>query len=170
MDITATCLHYGISCYQGLNIVKNKNNGNPQAFRPDRHMTNFVLSSHHLDMPLFDFHELLGCMKHLIAIDEGWFPNCDEPGQIYTRFCHISTDKTLGVRTPSSTKLYAILNPTLLKNRNLTVKCSDHVHKNWPLGHGQFTVSGNLGPLVPYVSEAKRNGFDDVLWLLDDFV
>lgn len=31
-------------------------------------------------------------------------------------------------------------------------------------------MSGNLGPLVPYVSDAKRNGFDDVLWCLDDFV
>ena len=31
-------------------------------------------------------------------------------------------------------------------------------------------MSGNLGPLVPYVSEAKINGFDDVLWLLDDYV
>jgi branched-subunit amino acid aminotransferase/4-amino-4-deoxychorismate lyase len=58
----------------------------------------------------------------------------------------------------------------MLKNRNLAVKCSDNVYKNWPLGHGQYTVSGNLGALVPYVSEAKRNGFDDVLWLLDDFV
>lgn len=74
------------------------------------------------------------------------------------------------MKTPNSTKLIAILNPTLLKNKNLAVKCSDNIHKNWPLGHGQYTVSGNLGPLVPYVSEAKKNGFDDVLWLLDDFV
>lgn len=133
-------------------------------------MTNFVQSTHHLDMPLFDMHELLGCIKHLAHIDKSWFPNFDEPGQMYTRFCHISTDKTLGVRTPSSTRIFAMLNPTLLKNKNLSVKCSDNVHKNWPLGHGQYTVSGNLGPLVPYVYEAKRNGFDDVLWLLDDFV
>jgi branched-chain amino acid aminotransferase len=47
------------------------------------------------------------------------------------------------------------------------VKCSKDVNKNWPLGHGQYRLSGNLGPLVPYVSDAKLNGFDDVLWLLD---
>jgi branched-chain amino acid aminotransferase len=50
------------------------------------------------------------------------------------------------------------------------VKCSQGVFKNWPLGHGQYTVSGNLGPLVPYVSDAKANGFDDYLWLLDDYI
>ena len=42
--------------------------------------------------------------------------------------------------------------------------------KNWPLGHGSFRISGNLGPLVPAVSDAKSNGFDDVLWLLDDYI
>ena len=44
------------------------------------------------------------------------------------------------------------------------------VNKNWPLGHGEFRLSGNLGPLVPIVADAKNNGFDDVLWLLDDYV
>jgi len=27
-----------------------------------------------------------------------------------------------------------------------------------------------MGPLVPAVTDAKNNGFDDVLWLLDDYV
>lgn len=27
-----------------------------------------------------------------------------------------------------------------------------------------------MGPLVPYVADAKSNGFDDVLWLLDDYI
>jgi branched-subunit amino acid aminotransferase/4-amino-4-deoxychorismate lyase len=122
-------------------------------------------------MPLFDTNELLGCVKRLTHIDEEWLPkkNLGE-NQLYVRFNHFSTDPTLGVKTPHSTKIIAILNPTSLKHKNLSVKCSDNVHKNWPLGHGQYTLSGNLGPLVPYVSEAKLNGFDDVLWLLDDFV
>jgi branched-subunit amino acid aminotransferase/4-amino-4-deoxychorismate lyase len=29
IDVTATSLHYGISCYEGLNIVKNKKTGQP---------------------------------------------------------------------------------------------------------------------------------------------
>ena len=31
-------------------------------------------------------------------------------------------------------------------------------------------LAGNLGPLVPAVTDAKNNGFDDVLWLLDDYI
>ncbi len=49
---------------------------------------------------------------------------------------HISTDDMLGVKSPKFTKLYAILNPTTLRNKSLKVKCAFDVFKNWPLGHG----------------------------------
>ena len=105
-----------------------------------------------------------------MKIDKEWFPHLDDPGQLYLRLCHISTDPVMGVKTPSSTKMFAMLNPTTLRTKNLSLKCSDGANKNWPLGHGQYTLSGNLGALVPYVADAKLNGFDDVLWLLDDYV
>lgn len=42
--------------------------------------------------------------------------------------------------------------------------------KNWPLGHGGYRVASNFGPLVPTITDAKNNGFDDVLWSLDGFI
>lgn len=63
-----------------------------------------------------------------------------------------------------------MLNPVLLNQKSISLKCSYNVNKNWPLGHGQYRVSGNLGPLMPSVTDAKMNGFDDVLWLLDDYI
>ena len=86
------------------------------------------------------------------------------------RMCHVSTDEALGVATPSQSKIFAFMSPMLMKNKNLQVKCSDGVNKNYPLGHGQYTLAGNYGPLVPSVSDAKMSGYDDVLWLLDDNV
>ena len=83
---------------------------------------------------------------------------------------HASTDEVLGVRTSQMSKILCFLCPAFMKNKNLSVKCSDGVNKNWPLGHGQYTLGGNLGPLVPSITEAKNNGFDDVLWLLDEYV
>jgi branched-chain amino acid aminotransferase len=106
-----------------------------------------------------------------VKIDKNWFP--DEPtniGQLYLRMCHISTDEALGVATPKRSKIFCMMSPMLMKNKRLAVKCSDGVNKNWPLGHGQYTLSGNLGALVPTVQDAKENGFDDVLWLLDENV
>jgi len=105
----------------------------------------------------------------LLGLDREWMDWFDEPDQFYTRLMHISTSATLGVRTPTDTKIIAVLNPIQVKQRPISLKCSTQA-KNWPLGHGSFRISGNMGPLVPYVSDAKNNGFDDVLWLLDDYI
>ena len=85
---------------------------------------------------------------------------------------HISTDKTLGVRTPQNTKIVAICTPVLVGTNNnpLSLKCSVDVKRNWPLGHGRYRIAGNYGPILPTITDAKDNGFDDVLWLLDDYV
>ncbi len=76
----------------------------------------------------------------------------------------------LGIRSPSKSKIIGIINPTSIKPKKLKVKCSKDVFKNWPLGHGSFRVGGNVGPLTPIIAEAKQNGFDDVLWLLDGYI
>jgi branched-chain amino acid aminotransferase len=121
-------------------------------------------------MPSFDRNELINCLKKLVVMDKEWITWMGEPEQFYTRLMHFSTDKTLGVRSPQNTKIVAFINPIQRKVNSLTLKCSTNMAKNWPLGHGSFRISGNLGPLVPAVSDAKSNGFDVVLWLLDDYI
>jgi len=84
--------------------------------------------------------------------------------------CHFSTDDILGVKSPHKTKIIAFINPCTIKTKNRKVKCSTEVIKNWAMGHGSYRISGNFGPLIPSVTNAKDNGFDDVLWLIDDYV
>lgn len=108
-------------------------------------------------MPEFDTGELLKCIKELVKIDKDWIPKYspDTNAQLYCRLSHISTDGALGVKTPAKTKLYCIMSPSILKNNAIRVKCSHDVYKNWPLGHGEYRISGNIGPLVPIVHNAK---------------
>jgi branched-chain amino acid aminotransferase len=49
IDTTATSLHYGISAFEGISIVKNK-----KAFWADNNLKSLVQSSEHLDLPQFD--------------------------------------------------------------------------------------------------------------------
>lgn len=172
IDTTASSLHYGIAAYEGLSVVKNSQTGKAQAFRTQNNLNSFLAASEHLDMPAFNTNELLECLKKLVAIDKDWFPELpnDTPSQLYLRLNHISTDEVLGVRSPRKTKIYGIINPTTLKPRTLRLKCATDVFKNWPLGHGSFRVASNFGPLVPTITDAKNNGFDDVLWTLDGFI
>lgn len=122
-------------------------------------------------MPKFDVRELLPCLKQLVKLDQNWFPNIkNQLGQLYVRIAYISTDEKLGVKSPAKTKLFAIINPTTIKDKQLSVMCSDSVSRNWPLGHGSYRLSGNFGALMPSMVHARSNGFDDMLWLLDDYV
>ena len=167
---SATVMHYGVSVHDGVSVVQNAKTNKLQAFRAKEHMTAFSNSSAHLDMPTFSGLELMECIKSLVQLDKDWLDVVTEKDQFYTRMVHFSMDSTLGVRTPQATKILAMLNPVLLKEKPISLKCSYNVHKNWPLGHGEYRVSGNLGPLMPSVTDAKMNGFDDVLWLLDDYI
>ena len=141
-----------------------------QGFRVHDHLKSFKDSSHHLDMPTFDEKELLGCIQELVKLDKDWINCLGEPDQLYARMTHFSMDKRLGVSTPQQTKMLVFLNPIQYSQKPLAVKCSYNVNRNWPLGHGTYRLSGNLGPLIPSVQDAKMNGFDDVLWLLDDYI
>lgn len=169
IETSATSLHYGISCYEGISVFENKDTGVMQGFRVDDVLDSFAASTEHLDMPEFDGNELKECLKPLIKMDKEWFHWLDEPNQFYTRLMHLSTDPTLGVKTPMKTKIVAYLNPIKMPEKNLSLKCSRST-KSWPLGHGSFRISGNMGPLVPYVQDARSNGFDDLMWMLDDYV
>lgn len=62
IDTTATSLHYGISAFEGISIVKNKKSGAPQAFWAHNNLKSFVDASEHLDMPTFNPEELLPCL------------------------------------------------------------------------------------------------------------
>ena len=106
----------------------------------------------------------------LAVYEKEWLSVSDEPDQFFMRIVHLSTDKTLGVQTPQNTKIVAMVNPVMLRTGSLNLKCSTEVKKNWPLGHGQYRIAGNYGPILPSITDAKENGFDDVLWLLDDYV
>ena len=111
IETSATSLHYGISCFEGLSVVKNAKTGKLQAFRVKEHLDSFKESTKHLDMPSYCSQELLACLKKLVVLDKEWIDWMGEPDQFYLRILHFSTDKTLGVRTPQFTKMMAILNP-----------------------------------------------------------
>ena len=116
IPITSTCLHYGVSCYEGLNVVKNKETGKAQSFRADKHLMQFLDSSNHLDMPLFDTSELYNCLRHLVEIDKDWFPasTANTPGQLYMRLAHISTDPMMGIASARKTRIFAMMSPIKL--------------------------------------------------------
>jgi len=172
LQTSATALHYGMSAYMSLGVYENAKTSKIQSFRTMELLDHFLESTTHLDMPAFDTQELCNTIQKFALLEKGWLDGNGLTDHLFLRMNHFSTDKTLGVRSPAETKIIVIATPVVEKKgkKQFSLKCSTDVKKNWPLGHGKFRISGNFGPILPTITDARDNGFDDVLWLLDDYV
>jgi hypothetical protein len=87
-------------------------------------MEAFKEGSSYNDMPsYFEPKELLKCLGELINLDREWFPpqsrDPKNKSQLFVRVAHISTETVLGIRTPSKTKVFGIISPTIIRPRPL---------------------------------------------------
>lgn len=79
-------------------------------------------------------------------------------------------DATLGVKTAGASQFNVFLSPTSTSQKALRVKTEGEIHKNWPRAHSDFMISSIYGPLSPTMGKARNEGFDTVLWLVDDYI
>ena len=80
----------------------------------------------------------------------------------------------LGVIPPREAKLFTVLSPvgpyfptgfTAIK-----IVCSEGVNRSWPGGFGYAKLGANYGPTLQYFKKIKDQGFQQILWLLDDVI
>jgi len=130
-----------------------------------------LASATRIALPGFPPEELLKLIKKLCATDgPKWLPR-SRPGQfLYVRPTMIATDAALGVQKPKEALLYIILAcfPAMDENpKGLSLLASqDDTVRAWPGGFGYAKVGANYGPTLMAQGEARRRGYDQVLWLL----
>lgn len=106
---SASVLHYGIECFEGLKAYKDRN-GVVRLFRPEANMDRFLASAQRLALPLFDPKELLDLIKELIRTDSSWIPEL--PGySLYIRPTLIGMQESLGVAPSNKALLFVICCP-----------------------------------------------------------
>lgn len=80
----------------------------------------------------------------------------------------------LGVLPPKEAKLFVVLSPvgpyfptgfTAIK-----IICNEGVNRSWPGGFGYAKLGANYGPTLEYYQVIKEQGYQQILWLLDDNV
>jgi branched-subunit amino acid aminotransferase/4-amino-4-deoxychorismate lyase len=85
----------GAQCYEGMKAYIDSN-GKTRLFRPNKNMERFNNSAARLNLPTFDGHQLLECIKELLRIDKAWIPT--EAGySMYLRPVMFSTTPWLGL-------------------------------------------------------------------------
>lgn len=156
-------LHYGQSIFEGIKAYKNKK-GEAFIFRPIENFKRFNISAKRMEMPEIPEDIFMEGMRRLIDLDRNWIP--DKPDHsLYIRPLMFASDEVLGVRPSSNYKFIIILSPT---GPYYTAPMRIYVEEKYVRavegGVGYAKAAGNYGSAMYATAEAKRHGYDQVLW------
>ncbi len=157
-------LHYGQAIFEGIKAYKNLQ-GEVNIFRPYENLKRFNISAERMEMPKISEEIFIEGMKELIRLDNNWIPNKPDHS-LYIRPFMFSTDEMIGVRSSGKYKFMIILSPTGPYYASpMRIYVEEKYVRAVEGGVGFAKNSGNYGAAMYPTAEAKRKGFDQVLWM-----
>ena len=103
-------------------------------------------------------------MRQLVAIDKEWIPAKDDYS-LYIRPFMFATDAALGVKASETYKFMILLSPTgPYYAAPMKIYVEEKYTRAAPGGVGFAKNAGNYGGALKATSEARDQGYDQVLW------
>jgi branched-chain amino acid aminotransferase len=163
LEPSLTALHYGQAIFEGIKAFKSVS-GEAYIFRPEDNFRRFNISAARMNMPEVPEEIFMEGMKKLIAIDKDWIPAMADHS-LYIRPFMFGTDTALGVRPSESYKFLIILSPTgPYYAAPMKIMVEEKYTRAAPGGVGFSKNAGNYGSSMLAATEAKKQGYDQVLW------
>ena len=117
-----------------------------------------------MDMPAIPEDIFIEGMRQLLAIDKEWIPT-KEDYSLYIRPFMFATDATLGVKASETYKFMILLSPTGPYYASpMKIYVEEKYTRAAPGGVGFAKNAGNYGGALKATSEARAQGYDQVLW------
>ncbi|MDP4261859.1 MAG: branched-chain amino acid aminotransferase [Bacteroidota bacterium] len=156
-------LHYGQAIFEGIKAYKDKE-GNAFIFRPRDNYRRFNISAERMEMPSVPEYLFIEGMRRLVELDKNWIPS-REDHSLYIRPFMFSSDELIGVRPSDNYKFMIILSPTgPYYAAPMRIYVEEKYVRAAPGGVGYAKAAGNYGAAMLATAEAKRKGYDQVLW------
>lgn len=160
---SVAALHYGQAIFEGIKAYRDKE-GNAYIFRPHENYKRFNISAARMQMPVVPEELFIEGMRQLIALDKNWIPT-SEDHSLYIRPFMFSSDEVIGVRPSETYKFIIILSPTgPYYNAPMRIYVEEKYVRAVPGGVGFAKAAGNYGGAMLATAEAKKIGYDQVLW------
>jgi branched-chain amino acid aminotransferase len=161
---SVAALHYGQAIFEGIKAYKN-DQGEAFIFRPQDNFNRFNISAERMQMPVVPEEIFMEGMRLLVEMDKDWIPN-KEDHSLYIRPFMFSSDELLGVRPSEKYKFMIILSPTgPYYNTPMRIHVEEKYVRAVPGGVGYAKAAGNYGAAMHATAEAKKEGYDQVLWM-----
>ncbi len=156
-------LHYGQSIFEGIKAYKNSM-GDAFIFRPYDNFRRFNISAHRMQMPEVTEEIFIEGMRQLIELDKAWIPGFQDHS-LYIRPFMFASDEVIGVKPSDHYKFMIILSPTgPYYATPMRIYVEEQYVRAVPGGVGYAKAAGNYGASMFATAEAKKKGYDQVLW------
>ena len=157
-------LHYGQAIFEGIKAYKNQQ-GQSYIFRPFDNFKRFNISAERMAMPQISEEIFIEGMRQLIDLDKNWIPQ-QEDHSLYIRPFMFSNDDVIGVKPSEKYKFIIILSPTgPYFTAPMRIYAEEKYVRAVPGGTGYAKTAGNYGAAMYPTAEAKKKGYDQVLWM-----
>lgn len=156
-------IHYGQSIFEGIKAYRHEN-GDAFIFRPYDNFRRFNHSAERMQMPSIPEEIFVEGMRKLIEIDKEWIPRKHDHS-LYIRPFMFASDEVIGVKPSDNYTFMIILCPTGPYHAEpMRIYVEEHYVRAVPGGVGFAKAAGNYGSSMYPTAEAKKKGYDQVLW------
>jgi branched-chain amino acid aminotransferase len=167
LDPSCLVFHYAQEIFEGLKAYK-WSDGSIALFRPDMNALRFNRSASRMCMPEVPVELFLNGIEELVRLERDWVPST--PGtSLYIRPTMIAVEPVLGVKPSDHYYFYVILcpvGPYYPSGFNpVKIMVEDKFVRAVPGGTGEVKTGGNYAASLKGALEAKKKGFEQVLWL-----
>ncbi|MBT1072816.1 branched-chain amino acid aminotransferase [Pelotalea chapellei] len=167
LDPASLVFHYAQEIFEGLKAYKWAD-GRVAMFRPEMNARRFNQSGDRLCMPPIPEELFLKGIEQLVALEREWIPTSPETS-LYIRPTMIAVDPVLGIKPADHYYFYVILSPVgpyyAAGFNPVNIMVEDHYVRAVPGGTGEAKTGGNYASSLKAGLEAKKKGYDQVLWL-----
>jgi branched-chain amino acid aminotransferase len=116
-------------------------------------------------MPTFPEQDFIDALELLITVDRDWIPPM-EGSAMYIRPFMIAMDNLIGVKPSQTYKMMILLLPVgPYYNQPLSLRAETQYVRAVKGGIGEAKAAGNYAASLYPFMEAKKAGFDQIMWL-----
>jgi len=156
-------IHYGQAIFEGIKAYKDRE-GHPFIFRPFDNFRRFNISAERMNMPVVPEEIFIEGMRRLVEIDKEWIPMKSD-FSLYIRPFMFATDEVIGVKSSDTYKFMILLSPTgPYYSSPMRIYVEEKYTRAARGGVGFAKAAGNYGASMLATAEARRLGYDQVLW------
>ncbi|WP_243370030.1 branched-chain amino acid aminotransferase [Geotalea sp. SG265] len=167
LDPSCVVFHYAQEIFEGLKAYR-WSDGSIALFRPEMNARRFNVSADRLCMPQVPEELFLQGIKELVQLEKDWVPSA-EGTSLYIRPAMIAVEPMLGVHPSDHYYFFVILSPVGAYYASgfnpIKLLVEDRYVRATPGGTGEAKTGGNYASSLKAGLEAKKKGYDQVLWL-----